>query len=515
MLWLENIPSNQKDNALETLAMIYPTWFFEVLCEFDGRPLRLEDFQIKYLLDDSMFKITNKCRQAGGSLQVSMSKMFKAMTRFGYRCDIVSINLKEATDKVKYVRMLWETLPIKYRLPLTIDNALSIGFHDGKVKQSVIHSLAASTGVRGGRKEMVFDEFAHYQKDEELYFAAAPAIMNGDLGLDIISTPMGSRNLFGKIWRNEPYSGTNRRPFDMFSRHEFIWLDVRRFVTDYDAVQKEWIDSGKNMAIMRELVEKYGTDKLIMFYEQFPWETFKTEFCGSLEDLTTAVFPWDLVLKCIKPTSTTVSDGKSVYHEEGLEEWEFEAPFDADGKILMGIDFGESEEDTDKTSVQIVQKTEDGRFLHRYGETYDNGVAGGFPEQAERIALLIRKYRPDKIMADETGMGRGLIPLLRVTSDDAPIEGVNFNLQTKEQMVMNMKKLMEQDKMWLLENYTELHGQINSIERKTTEANNSRYSGEPHDDMFWALALAVRAGSVTPFAMYTIGGVRTLPGVFV
>src|SRR5690606_18751495 len=120
-------------------------------------------------LDDSTFKITNKTRQAGGSVQLALAKFFKAYTRKNYRCDIVSINLREATDKIKYIKMFYETLPKKYQIPLEVDNALSIAWHKGKANQSVINSLAASSGVRGGKKDLVFDEFAHIPKVEDIF----------------------------------------------------------------------------------------------------------------------------------------------------------------------------------------------------------------------------------------------------------------------------------------------------------------------------------------------------------
>src|SRR5687767_333281 len=106
--YIDQIPEDRRDRVLEDLALAYPTWFFELLCEYHGEPLILEPFQLKYLLDPSMFKIVNKTRQAGGSFQVSMAKFYKAVRNHSYRCDIISTNLREATDKIKYIRDLHE-----------------------------------------------------------------------------------------------------------------------------------------------------------------------------------------------------------------------------------------------------------------------------------------------------------------------------------------------------------------------------------------------------------------------
>lgn len=505
---LDSIPVEQRDAVVEELAFTYPTWFFEVLCEFDQKPLALEDFQIKYLLDNSTMKITNKTRQSGGSLQLAFAKFFKAFRTSGYKCDIVSINLTEATDKIRYIRNLWETLPERYRIPLTRDNALSIGFHKGN-KQSIITSKAASAGVRGGRKDVVFDEFAHIPKSEELFKAAAPAIMNGDLKLDIVSTPLGNLNMFANIFNNRPNEEGNF-PFAHFSRHEFIWCDVRRFVTDYDEVQRVWHhEMQRDMTQMRQLVQAFGTDRLKMFYNMYPWEIFKQEFCGVFLDEGLAFFPWSLIQKCLRGTVGKADDGETEYREVQMDIW-YQRPSNNYNDVFMGIDFGESSKESDKTSIQILERDSSGRYYHRYSEVLKKEDYPDFPAQTEHMAQLVAKFRPEKVLCDETGLGRGIVPLLQRLTPTANVEGVNFNLKTKEEMVMNLKTLMESDKLWLQASDEMLHGQIRNIQREVTASGTAhRYHGEPHDDMFWALALAAYGGGTEKdFALYSIGGKR-------
>src|SRR5687768_1128484 len=93
-LYLEGLPKNKILDICEELAFTYPTWFFELYAELDGKPLALEDYQIAYLLDPNTFRIVSKCRQAGGSLMLALNSFYKAYRNPNYRCDIVSINLK-------------------------------------------------------------------------------------------------------------------------------------------------------------------------------------------------------------------------------------------------------------------------------------------------------------------------------------------------------------------------------------------------------------------------------------
>ncbi len=488
-----------------------PSWFFELYTEVDGRATVLEDFQVKYLNDQSTFKITKKSRQAGGSLIVSMAKMFRAIRNEGYRCDIVSINLREAIDKISYIRKLHDTLPrqVKASLPLMVDNATSIGFHKG-AKRSVVNSIAASSGVRGGKKEMVFDEAPHIANFEELYYAAGPAILNGDLTLEIVSTPRGDGDLFSRIWFDRP-NERGRKIYSNYSRHEFIWLDVRRFVTDFDKVQNLWYNVyEKDMSIMDDLIEEFATEKLLQFYEEYPKNMFLQEFCGVFLDETLAFFPQALIDKAIHYPKLEVQDGKVVHREKApLDEWVSRPKTANENHVVMGVDFGESDKDTDKTSIQIVEKLENGMHYHRYSEVLKKDDYPTLPEQARHVAEVAKKFKVNQLNMDGTGLGRGLCPLLQELTPDIPQEHLTFDYLNKEQMTMNIKTLLEKDKLWLLSSAVTLHRELKSIQKTTTAAGRNLYSGEPHDDAYWSLALACKKPDGNRVDMFFLGGRRS------
>ena len=497
---MEGLPKNKVVEVCEELAFKYPTWFFELYADLDGGPMVLEDYQIRYLLDDTTFRITSKCRQAGGSLMLALNAFYKAYRTPNYRCDIVSINLKEAVDKVRYIRKIHDTLPLRYKIPLTTDRETAIGFHKG-AKQSIIQSLAASSGIRGGKKDIVFDEFAHIEKGDVLFFAAAPAIINGAGTIDLVSTPAGDYGLFSDIWHNKPDSRTNVRPYAEFSRHQFIWCDVRRFVTDYDEVQHVWYEElHEDMTYMEELVQKYGSDRLKFFYHLYPWTMFLQEFCGSFVDESNALFPQSLINKATRGTVAHADDES----EEAIEEWNGRPEFN-DDEIYIGVDFGESTEDTDKTSVQVVVR-QDGIFKQVYKKNFTQREYPDFPAQAKEIIRICRAFRPNKILMDGTGLGRGIIPMITERAPELPIEGITFDYINKEEMVMHIKKLMEENKLWIQADDLALQAQFRGIERKITESGRVTYHGKPHDDMFWALCLAVKPGAFKHFGMYMIGG---------
>ena len=491
------LPQEEKDSLIERLCLKYPTFFFETLSEIHGEPFVLEEYQANYLLDENPFTCMVATRQGGKSLIVAAKHFFKALTTHGYRCDIVSINLKEATDKIQYVKMFYESLPDRWKLPNPKKNELSMGFHNGAAKLSLIRSLAASEGVRGGRKNYVFDEFAHWPYPEKILHGAAPAIMRmKDAGFDILSTPAGRKNLFGQIYLNEP-DARGIRAWDLFSRHKFGWWDVSQYVTAPVAVVRDrWVnDLNENMALMPQLVEEFGNDRIQWFYSIFPFEVFKQEFCCDFLSEDGVFFTWDLINKSLR------SDHKD--EEERLEKWTAR-PEGNVNDVYIGIDFAEGRKGGDATSIQILEKVRDGRMLHRYSEVLQGDYWNDFDHQIAHILDLVERFNPKRVSVDGTGLG---VPLGKGLKKDLGerCEAVNFNPQSKEDMALNLKGLMEKEKIWLQYDDKQLHAQIYGIERKIGESGVIRYKGEPHDDMFWALCLAARGAARAEFRAYRLG----------
>jgi phage FluMu gp28-like protein len=359
--------------------------------------------------------------------------------------------------------------------------------------------LAASSGIRGGRKDVIFDEFSHIEKSRELFYAAAPAIINGGHTMDIVSTPAGDQDLCSEIWFNRPDPRTGTTAYGDFSRHQFIWCDVRRFVNDYDAVQHVWYkELNQDMTHMEQLVRDYGTEKLKFYYNIYPWSMFLQEFCGSFIDEANQLFPQELIRRAMRGTVAEADD----LEEEAIQVM-VERPKGNDDEIYIGIDFGESSEDTDKTSIQVVIR-QDGIFKQVYKENFSKGE--DFPKQSNRIVKICRNFRPNKIYMDGTGLGRGIVPMIKERSPELNIEAITFDYINKEEMAMNIKKLMEEDKLWIQADDLALHAQFRGMERKLTEAGRATYHGKPHDDMFWALCLAVKKGAYNKFNISFLGG---------
>lgn len=478
-------------DTIDALCMKYPTWFFEFLTEVSlGENTELAEFQIKYLLDDSRLRYMNKPRQAGGSLVMSMDKLFKAYTTEDYNCDVVSVTRSEAQGKIKYIRSLWESLPMRWRVPLTIDNTERIGFHSGR-KRSTIRSIAASSGVRGGKKDIVFDEAAHIPNFDIHFVAALPATIRGEGRMEVTSTPLGKRGKFYEIFANE------NGQYDKWSHHNFAWFDVPFFATDHKAARKKWVEEyEESPAFLWQMLDEFGTEAIKGIVLNLTSEEYHQEFCGVFVDESTAFFPYDLIEPCRKSDET----------EEKLEKWT-KRPQRNQNVVSMGVDFAQGKKGGDSTSIQIVEYDEKKDITkHRYYEdmNYETGH-NSFDKQLNRINELIERFQPTRVRVDGTGLGLKLAEDLKNVWGNM-IEVVMFNNHNKEMMALNLKSLFEKQNIWILRENERLRGQIHNIQRKVSASGLTTYSGEPHDDMFWALALACKNDAFRRFRILTLDG---------
>jgi phage FluMu gp28-like protein len=504
----------EQDDAIEYLCRTYPVWFFEVLAELEGKPLVLERFQIDYLNDESRFKSTLKTRQAGGSMIVSAAKFWRAITHEYYRCDIVSSSLKEARYKIKYIKDFYDTIPIKWRPELTIDNSLSIGFHGG-VRLSEVNSLAATSGIRGGRKDIFVDESAVVPKYDEFYTSAMPATIRGEGQFEQVFTPLG---MSGKSWEihTNQLNDKGKPGYDNFSRHEFGWWQVTPFSKNVDEATKRWeIDYDKDFAMMELLREEFATDDLATVIDGMTIEEFHQEFCARFVDEGEAYFSWKLIndasVHSEEQYSLNLKTGKEFSLELPYEPLWKSRPENAN-EVFVGIDFAEGKSGGDSTSIQIIERYPDGNLRHRawFDLDYKTGYQG-LDNQINYITnYIIPTFRPDRVRVDATGMGIYVKDTL-VKKHGHLIDPVPFSHQSKEEMVTNVKACLETRKLLLCKDNKALAAQMHGIKRTSTPSGNWTYSGDKHDDMFWALALAVKGLGRTPFRIIGMSSAKKKP----
>lgn len=446
---------------------MYPALWLETLTELDGQPFRLEPYQVRYLNDRSVFRIVNKSRQIGFSTILAGEAVFNAVTKPAYKANIVSINQKEAADKIEIAGNLYHSIPEAFKesdpvlKPVLWTNANDeISFHRPPITSSII-SQPASAAVRGGRKDIYFDEFAHIRDATKLYRAAMPAITRGDSRLTIISTPLGQSGLFYDIASNE-------QAYPQYSRHAVPWWECSAMVKPEryeEALALAALDQSSE-----ERVLKYGTDKLHVIYDGFGGDLtgFQTEYEATFADEATAYYTWDLIVNATDMEATI------------LREWN--PNYVAEGFLSIGVDLAR---DRDQTVFTVVEHFDDGRKK----VLFTKDTQAPYNEQFDYMTNLIEAVKPNRVTIDQTGVGQKFVEDAKRLIKGVNIEGTVFTNAKKEKWATTFKGDMQVGNVsW--PNIGDLRRQIHGIKRTKTETNFYKFAGKK-DDYFWSLMLAL------------------------
>lgn len=433
----------------------------------DGAPFRLEPYQVRFLNDRSVFRIVNKSRQIGFSTIIGGEVVHKAAVTPAYKANIVSINQKEAADKITIAGNLYHSIPDEFtetdpvlKPVLWTNSNDEISFHRPPITSSII-SQPASAAVRGGRKDVYFDEFAHIRDAVKLYRAAMPAITRGDSRLTIISTPLGQSGLFYDI-------ASNVQAYPEYSRHAVPWWECSAMVKP--ELYAEALALAAAVEGSEERVLKYGTDKLHIIYNGFGGDLigFQTEYEATFADEATAYFTWDLIVNC--------TDNELPV----LREWN--SGYEAQGYISIGVDLAK---ERDQTVFTVVEHNEDGTKK----VLFTRATQEDYSDQFEYLTNLVKATKASRVTIDQTGVGQKFVEDAKRLITGTNIEGVVFTNAKKERWATTFKGAMQTGSVsW--PNIQDLRRQIHDIKRTKTEANFYKFAGKA-DDYFWSLMLAL------------------------
>jgi len=155
-------------------------------------------FQLAWLLDDSRFSLTNKCRQIGLTFSASAFAALWAM--MGDTTTVISVGEREASEVVKQSILHADVLAkLGSRWAVRGDklSELVLPASGGRVI-----ALPASSGGRGYSGNVILDEFAYHTDPDRVWDGAAGAVTHG-YKLRVVSTPNGVGNLFHHLWTDE------------------------------------------------------------------------------------------------------------------------------------------------------------------------------------------------------------------------------------------------------------------------------------------------------------------------
>lgn len=210
-------------------------------------------------------------------------------------------------------------------------------------------------------------------------------------------------------------------------------------------------------------------------------EAYLMEYEAEFIEALNSYFPQDLIRKSVE-----LAQNLSLELHTSLEQ-----TFPK-GEYHAGIDFGKLRDFSVLAVVKVEANYRRLFYLHEFP------LETAYTEVIGHLVRAHEKFQFRKALVDQTGVGEPILEEIR-SQDLDRVEGVKFTTETKEELLSNLKITMEQDKLAIPYD-RRLCQQINEQQYNYTKNGHIQFTHptNSHDDMLWALALAVKAAKTEP-----------------
>jgi hypothetical protein len=311
--------------------------------------------------------------------------------------------------------------------------------------------------LRGYHPDFVFIDEASIVPSEMITSEIMMMLTKPNACLVMSGTPMGSDHVFRKAF-----------------------LDKQRYsVHNYASYQSPLV-SQKQLDEWKE----------VMTHEE--WQR---EVEGLWVEAVQTFFPMDLIVACVDPELGN-PDSPSAY----IEDIEKVQPEQLREPYYAGLDLGKQ---IDYSVLVVVQRRENGEIRLVHKRQFPLGT--NYPEVIGYVAKAEQSFNFEGLNVDKSGVGDVVVDELNGINIRA-LEGVLFTDVEKENMLNNLKLLMEKKLLKIVGDDTALIAQINEqqyeyMQPKTAQERIHLKFWHPkgrHDDQLMALALACRAATHAP-----------------
>ena len=465
-------------------------------------PLILDDWQEAVCNYEGKFLCGLKTRQGGWSYgAIAARALAKSQLVKNNLSVIVSINLDDAKEKIRYASELYDTIRPEYRSRLITRNKMQLEFANG----SRIVSMFMPRGK--GPADVYLDEFAFNKRAREIYKAAIFMTLRGGQ-LFVGSTPLSSAGMFWEIVTNA------QNKFSLYHRLNVPWWHCTALCKDVPRAKLE-----APLMTTHERVYAFGTEELISIFES----TYLDDFCQECElkpqDDEQSFFPMELLFRCVDPD----------------ENYGFYKDFEEFRKNLRGIPYAGFDVGRRKNPsvLAILELLGDKYYLRMLIPMHKMG----FDEQKFQLTEALRILPIPRMCIDETGIGMNLaedlqkyyphivVPVNFAGSVDARAAEIKAQsigdkdkkakVTVKERLMTNVKIAMERGNFVMNQDRDTIK-EFHSIKRETSAGGTMVYAVEKneqhHADRAWAIALGMfeykprASGFITPFAFPKFGG---------
>jgi len=212
-------------------------------------------------------------------------------------------------------------------------------------------------------------------------------------------------------------------------------------------------------------------------------EAYMREYKAEFTEAATSYFQQELIRKCIEKAQQLNLEPYATLEQQIPK-----------GQYFAGLDLGKLQ---DHSALAVIQKENDTLKL-----VYNHQFPLQMP-YTEVINTIVRadeKYRFQKLLTDQSGIGEPILENLQEQGVNCA-EGTKLTQDAKTELLTHLKLVMEQNNLAIPYN-KQLCQQINDQQYSYSKNGKLTFNHPPntHDDMLWALALAVYAAKtqVTP-----------------
>jgi phage FluMu gp28-like protein len=326
-----------------------------------------------------------------------------------------------------------------------------------------IHSMSSNPDAQAGKRgSRILDEFALHADQRKLWAIAYPGITWGG-SMELISTHRGSYSFFNSLVKEAREKGNPKR----LSLHRVTLqdaLDQGFLYKLQQALPEDAEQQDMDEAQYFDFVKKGAADE----------ESFDQEYQCIPADDDAKFLEYGLITAC---------------EYSGGADWQrgLEGPFQ--GRLYAGVDIGRKK---DLTVLWVVEQLGD-VFYTRHVETMEK------MRKSDQEKILWPWFeRCDRVCIDATGLGIGWVDDAQDKFGPRKVEGVNFTGPVKEALAYPLRSAMEDRQIRIPED-PKVRADLRKVQKVITAAGNVRFVAEStpdgHADRFWAVALALHAGS--------------------
>jgi len=439
--------------------MLDPAWFWTLLGTYEGERIVLDNWQIADLHDYSRIRFREKAPQIGFSWLRAAEAVWESIMFVDALTGFVSVNEREASEKVLYSRKLYDGLPdvIKGWVPISRDSTDQMDFGD-PARPSRIMSIPATSALRGRRMTQVVLDESDFYKDGglDMYRVAIGRVSRSGGRVSMGSTCFGQDTMLDRGMQGIGQDGHADRAMNAISRARYPWTVVEN----------------------PEVIEAIDLARATL-----DADAFAEEYEGVRGGLGGAPFPAELIRRQTHSgASAAMVDNELVWNPGGM--------------LAGGFDVGQTR---NPSCLSLFEKVpgEPWREVALVKITRPNGSHLSLPEQHEWLRGLLAQWPMMRLCVDARGIGAHISQLLekefgirRVVSMVVGSKPQMRRPQDKREMVTELKRALEARELELLPDKERALQMRRTVRKPNGDYDQPGSNKDTHYDLFWATAYA-------------------------